>query len=147
MCNHAWKCNASSCWGRASALFLGVLWPANATIWHVSILTSSCTKHFERAQLSLSCRSRSIRSFVHYGSNDTEHFSSFRFLSLLVVVFSLILLFPSRARICVARRRVSTRMKFRAANSTNRKANADSIRVLNRRDRVSVDIWRDRCTL
>lgn len=41
---------------------------------------------------------------------------------------------------CVTRDDVSTRMKFRVANSANRKADADSIRVLNRRDREFVDI-------
>ena len=78
---------------------------------------------------------------MHYGSNETGHFS---------FVFFLFPFFPrccflfdspvSKSRICARRDGVSTRMKFRVANSANRKANADSIRVLNRRDRVFVDI-------
>lgn len=149
MCSHAWKCNASSCWKGFCSFFRCAL------AGERDYLTCFNFNKFMYEALRV-CLAFCILSIAFDSVVCALRFEWYATLLLLFFFF----LFPffsrccflfdspvSKSRVCAWRDDVATRMKFRVANSANRKANADSIRVLNRRDRVFVDIWRDRCTL
>lgn len=147
MCNHAWKCNASSCWKGFCSFFRCAL--AGERDYLTCFNFNKFMYEALRVCLAFCILSIAFDSVVYalrFEWYATLLFSFFfLFVSFLFsLLFSLWFSCFQIARMCVTRDDVSTRMKFRVANSANRKANADSIRVLNRRDREFVDIWRDR---